>query len=73
MAFEVSQIGELAGVVWRTLESRGTLNLEELQNESGLDLVEVVAGIGWLALEGKISFSKENGVTSVRLYQERYY
>lgn len=73
MAFEVSQIGEFAGVVWRTLESRGTLNLEELQNESGLDLVEVVAGIGWLAREGKISFSKENGVTSVRLYQERYY
>jgi len=73
MAFEASQIGELAGIVWRTLESKGKLNLEELQAITGLDLIEVVAGIGWLAREGKISFSKENGVTSIQLYQERYY
>ena len=32
MAFEASQIGELAGIVWRTLESKGKLNLEELSN-----------------------------------------
>ena len=73
MAFEASQIGELAGIVWRTLESKGKLNLEELQAITGPDLIEVVAGIGWLAREGKISFSKENGVTSIQLYQERYY
>ncbi len=73
MAFEASQIGELAGIVWRTLESKGKLNLEELQAITGLDLIEVVAGIGWLAREGKISFSKENGVTSIQLYQEKYY
>lgn len=73
MAFEASQIGELAGIVWRTLESKGKLNLEELQAITSLDLIEIVAGLGWLAREGKVSFTKENGITSVQLYQERYY
>ena len=31
------------------------------------------AAIGWLAREGKISFTKENGITSVYLFFERYY
>ncbi|MBR2185689.1 MAG: winged helix-turn-helix domain-containing protein [Prevotella sp.] len=73
MVLDASKIGELAGIVWRTLESKGKLNLEELQAITSLDLIEVVAGLGWLAREGKVSFSKDNGVTSVQLYQERYY
>lgn len=73
MVLDASKIGELAGIVWRTLESKGKLNLEELQAITSLDLIEVVAGLGWLAREGKITFIKENGVTSVQLYQERYY
>lgn len=66
-------IGENAGIVWRMLESKGSLSFEELQNETDLDLPEIFAAIGWLAREDKISFNKENGITSVRLYQERYY
>ena len=73
MVLDASKIGELAGIVWRTLESKGKLNLEELQAITSLDLIEVVAGLGWLAREGKITFIKENGVRSVQLYQERYY
>ena len=60
----------LKPIVKRT---KGKLNLEELQAITSLDLIEVVAGLGWLAREGKVSFSKDNGVTSVQLYQERYY
>ena len=68
-----NQIGENAGIVWRTLENKGKLTLEELQKETGLDQAAVFTAIGWLAREDKISFNKENDIISVRLYQERYY
>lgn len=67
------KIGEDAGIVWRTLESKGCLTIEELKTETGLDLPALFTAIGWLAREDKINFNKENGITSVRLYQERYY
>ena len=70
---EKVQIGENAGIVWRTLESKGSLSFEELQAETKLDQLQLFSAIGWLAREDKISFNKENGITSVRLYQERYY
>lgn len=68
-----AQIGENAGVIWRKLESKGKLNIEELQEETGLDLVEMLTALGWLARENKISISKDKGVTSISLYQETYY
>lgn len=70
---EKSKIGENAGIVWRTLEEKGSLSYEELQAETGLGLAEMFAAIGWLSREDKISFNKENDVTSVCLYQEMYY
>lgn len=68
-----AQIGEYAGQIWRVLESKGDLSLEALQEETGLDLPELFSAIGWLARENKVSFNKQNGVTCVSLYQERYY
>lgn len=68
-----AQIGEDAGVVWRALEGKGSMNLETLQEITGIDSTALCAAIGWLAREGKVSFNKENGVTTIRLYQERYY
>jgi len=70
---EKSIIGENAGIVWRTLEKKGSLSYEQLQAETELDITAMFAAIGWLAREDKISFNKENGITSVCLYQERYY
>ena len=68
------QIGENAGIVWRTLESKGSLSFEELQAETKLDQLQLFTAVGWLAREDKINFNKEeNDITSVRLYQERYY
>jgi hypothetical protein len=67
------KIGESAGIVWRTLESKGCLTIEELQEQTKLGMLELFSAIGWLAREDKISFNKENGITSVRLYQETYY
>ena len=65
------QIGENAGIVWRTLENKGSLSFEELQAETNLDQLQLFTAIG--AREDKISFNKENDIISVRLYQERYY
>ena len=70
---QASQIGEFAGIVWRKLESNGNMNIEALQEETGMDMPEIFAALGWLARENKISFTKENGVTTVGLYQEHYY
>ena len=67
------QIGENAGIVWSTLENKGSLSFEELQAETNLDQLQLFTAIGWLAREDKISFNKENDIISVRLYQERYY
>lgn len=67
------QIGENAGIVWRTLENKSSLSFEELQAETNLDQLQLFTAIGWLAREDKISFNKENDIISVRLYQERYY
>jgi hypothetical protein len=68
-----NQIGENAGIIWRMLESRGSLSVEQLQTETGLDLTAILTAIGWLAREDKISFNKQNGITSIYLYQEIYY
>lgn len=70
---EKRTIGENAGIVWRTLEKNGSLSFEQLLTETELDLTDLFAAIGWLAREDKISFNKENGITSVCLYQETYY
>ncbi|MBO7418325.1 MAG: winged helix-turn-helix domain-containing protein [Bacteroidaceae bacterium] len=67
------RIGENAGIVWRKLESKGSLTIEELKKETGLELAEVLTAIGWLAREDKIIFSKENSITSISLYHENYY
>ena len=67
-------IGNNAGVVWRALnEERGGMALNTLMSRVNLPLFEVASAVGWLAREDKINFNKENGITSVRLYQERYY
>lgn len=68
-----AQIGEDAGIVWRALDGKGYMNLEELQEATNLDSVAICAALGWLAREGKVNFTKENGVTKIGLYQERYY
>ena len=70
---EKAKIGENAGIIWRILESKGGLSFEELVTETGLDSTEILTAIGWLAREDKICYNKQNGVTSVRLFQEIYY
>ncbi|MHB8419974.1 MAG: winged helix-turn-helix domain-containing protein [Myxococcales bacterium] len=55
------RIGELAGQVWRYLESHGgQADYNTIRRQVGThDGIPVEMGVGWLAREGKIFFSAE--------------
>ena len=67
------QIGNLAGIVWRTLNEKGKLSFDDLQRETMLDSESVSTAIGWLAREDKICFDELNGITAFYVYKEYYY
>ncbi|MCR4412210.1 MAG: winged helix-turn-helix domain-containing protein [Thermoguttaceae bacterium] len=50
----VAQIGEMAGVVWRTLSSEGPMSLTKLVKAVGQPRDVVMQAVGWLAREDKI-------------------
>ena len=54
----VQQIGEMAGVVWQTLESEGPMTMAKLVRTIGAPRDVVSQGIGWLAREDKITFEE---------------
>lgn len=58
------QIGEFAGIIWRTLNEKGKLSFEALLHETMLDSESVSTAIGWLAREDKIRFDEQNGITA---------
>ncbi len=55
------RIGQAAGSIWQKLHEKGTagLLLADLKKITGFTTDEALAGLGWLAREGKLSF-KEN-------------
>ncbi|MGQ9592365.1 MAG: winged helix-turn-helix domain-containing protein [Planctomycetota bacterium] len=56
------RIGEAAGALWRRLHAKGGegVSLSELRKLPGFTPDEAIAGIGWLAREGKLCF-RTNG------------
>ena len=52
------QIGESAGLVWRTLAAKGPLSFAQLVKVSGAPRDAVMQGIGWLAREDKLDFEE---------------
>ena len=66
-------IGNLAGIVWRTLDEKGKLSFEDLLRETMLDSESVSTAIGWLAREDKIYFDEQNGISLFHVYKEYYY
>jgi len=52
------KIGQAAGAIWTKLHDKGTtgLGLTDLKKVAGFTQDELLAGIGWLAREGKLSF-----------------
>ncbi len=53
--------GVNAGKVWGTLNSNGaTMNVLEISKKAKMKTTDVIAGLGWLAREGKIAIDEKN-------------
>jgi hypothetical protein len=63
--FEV--IGETAGEIWRLLKAEGPLSLSAIVGKIKQPQTTVYMGIGWLAREGKLEFTKTNRGMSISL------
>ncbi len=50
----VAQIGEMDGVVWRTLNANGAMSLTKLVKSVGQPRDMVMQAVGWLAREDKV-------------------
>ncbi len=67
------EIGANAGVVWRLLSAKGKLSLSDIMTLTGLPLPDLSAAIGWLAREGKVNFTIDNGRELYSVFREYYY
>jgi len=54
----VQQIGETAGLIWRTLATKGPLSSAQLVKASGIPRDAVMQAVGWLAREDKLEFEE---------------
>jgi hypothetical protein len=56
----VDKIGQAAGAVWKKLHDKGSSGIAfaDLKKVTGFTADEVLAGLGWLAREGKLSFKE---------------
>lgn len=55
----LAQIGETAGVVWKTLTDNGPMTMAKLVKAVGGPRDLVMQAIGWLAREDKVSIEEE--------------
>jgi len=55
----VEHIGETAGVVWKTLDTKGAMSLAKLVKAVGEPRDNVMQALGWLAREDKIKIEDE--------------
>ncbi len=63
----IVKIGEVAGKVYRTLESNGQMPVTRLRKEIKETEFLVNAAIGWLAREDKIKFDKKGNSLLISL------
>jgi hypothetical protein len=63
----VVQIGETAGLVWKTLEKNGPMSLTKLVKAMPLPRDAVMQAIGWLAREDKILMDDNSKARTISL------
>jgi hypothetical protein len=63
----VAQIGETAGIVWRTLDAEGPMSLSKLVKAIGEPRDVVMQAIGWLAREDKIQIEDQGRSREIAL------
>ena len=57
-----TKIGENAGLIWNALQG-GALTMKALKKATKLKNDELYLALGWLAREGKVSFTKGEDLT----------
>ena len=57
-----TKIGENAGLIWNALQS-GALTLKALKKATKLKNDDLYLALGWLAREGKVSFTEGEDLT----------
>ncbi|MBI3830621.1 MAG: winged helix-turn-helix domain-containing protein [Planctomycetes bacterium] len=63
-----SIIGGNAGKIWQSLKDKGAQSASALGRATGLKASELDRGIGWLAREGKLTFTTdEKGTIKIGL------
>lgn len=62
------KVGEIAGQVWRAMEHKSDISVQELARILSLNVIDVAMAIGWLAREDKIFIRTTNNITLVSLY-----
>ncbi len=61
-----TKIGENAGLIWNALQG-GALTTKALKKATKLKEAELNLALGWLAREGKISFTEADAETIIAL------
>ena len=57
-----TKIGENAGLIWNALQG-GALTMKSLKKATKLKNDELYLALGWLAREGKVSFTEDEDLT----------
>jgi predicted transcriptional regulator len=71
-----NDIGINAGAIWRLLNEKGALSIEEIAEYTNFRLMYIHNALGWLAREDKIRFFEKSETMYVELtahYQEMYF
>ncbi|MDD2960896.1 MAG: winged helix-turn-helix domain-containing protein [Muribaculaceae bacterium] len=63
----VEQIGAWAGLVWKALDTEGTLGVKRIKKVTKLKDKEIYAAMGWLAREGKVNIAEDDNDIMVSL------
>jgi len=63
----IVEIGKNAGLIWKTLNQKGSQTASGLRKLTGLDDKNLCLALGWLAREGKINFHSEKRSTMIVL------
>ncbi len=67
----IDQIGTAAGEIWRYLNENGKATINSLSRELSESERMIQMGIGWLAREDKLTFSKEGRFHYIALKTSR--
>ncbi len=65
-----TQIGDIAGKIWRTLKSKGEMNVAQLKKTITADEKMILLALGWLAREDKLVFTFSGKMMKVSLKME---